>query len=71
MLDSMYSYMSGWNSWGTYWWIELPDHLLGRAHINVLELLASIIGPWLDILSGKLESEDCFLSMGDSTTAAG
>ena len=63
--------VGGWNSWGLYWFIELPDHLLGRAHINLLEFLASLIGPWTDMIHGHLRSEDCFLVMGDSTTAAG
>ena len=63
--------LGGWNSWGAYWLMELPDHLLGRAHINLLEFLAALIGPWIDILHGRLSPEDCFLVMGDSTTAAG
>jgi hypothetical protein len=63
--------LGGWNSWGAYWFIELPDFLLGRAHINLLEFLAALIGPWIDILNGHLSPEDCFLVMGDSTTAAG
>ena len=63
--------VGGWNSWGLYWFIELPDHLLGRAHINLLEFLASLIGPWIDMTTGCLSREDCFLVMGDSTTAAG
>ena len=63
--------VGGWNSWGLYWFIELPDHLLGRAHINLLEFLACLIGPWIDMIQGRLSTEDCFLVMGDSTTAAG
>jgi hypothetical protein len=63
--------LGGWNSWGSYWFIELPDHLLGRAHINLLEFLAALVGPWIDIINGRLQPEDCFLVMGDSTTAAG
>jgi hypothetical protein len=63
--------LGGWNSWGFYWFIEFPDELLGRAHINLLEFLAALIGPWLDVYYGRLQKEDCFLVMGDSTTAAG
>jgi hypothetical protein len=63
--------LGGWNSWGAYWFIELPDELLGRAHINLLEFLAALIGPWIDMLNGHLQKEDCFLVMGDSTTATG
>ena len=63
--------VGGWNSWGLYWFLEFPDHLLGRAHINLLEFLASLIGPWIDMTTGYLSREDCFLVMGDSTTAAG
>jgi hypothetical protein len=63
--------LGGWNSWGSYWFIEFPDHLLGRAHINLLEFIAALVGPWIDIINGRLSKEDCFLVMGDSTTAAG
>ena len=63
--------LGGWNSWGIYWFIEFPDKLLGRAHINLLEFLASLIGPWIDILQGRLHQEDCFVVLGESTTAEG
>jgi hypothetical protein len=42
-----------------------------RASNNLLEHLAAIISPWVDILAGRLNSQDCVLSMTDSTTAEG
>jgi hypothetical protein len=38
---------------------------------NLLEFMASIISPWIDILAGRLNRGDCALSMTDSTTSAG
>ena len=53
--------LGGCNSWGFYWFIEFPDELIGRAHISLLEFLAALIGPWLDVYYGRLLKEDCFL----------
>ena len=62
--------LGGYSAEGTAWRWPLPPHLLARAHINLLEFLASIICIWLEILRG-VQPESCFLSMGDSTTATG
>ena len=37
----------------------------------MLEFLASIIGPWIDLVEGNLPPLSCILSMTDSTTSAG
>ncbi len=37
----------------------------------MLEHLAAIISPWIDILARRLKSQDCVLLMTDSTTAEG
>ena len=47
--------------------VKIPNELLSRAHINLLELLGSIVCIWLDILEGDTPLESCLLTMGDST----
>jgi hypothetical protein len=37
----------------------------------LLEFIASIINPWVDLIKGRLKKGDCALSMTDSTTLAG
>ena len=49
----------------------LPDNLQFRASTNLLEHLAAIITPWIDIIAGRLKKGDCALSMTDSTTSEG
>ncbi len=49
----------------------IPDDLLFRASNNLLEFLAAVITPWIDIIHGRLTAGDCALSMTDSTTAEG
>jgi len=53
-----------------YRW-KIPCHLppVRKAHINVLEFLGELVGPWIDSIEGKLGQEECILSMGDSSTA--
>ena len=63
--------LGGWNHLGEFYDFHIPEVLLNRAHINDLEFLASLIHPWMDIIRGKLKRGDCFLAMGDSTTATG
>ncbi len=54
---------------GWAWWWYLPDNLLFRALNNLLEHLAAIVLPWVDIVAGRLKHEDCVLSTADGTTA--
>jgi hypothetical protein len=63
--------LGGWNHGGEFYDFVVPKELLNRAHINELEFLESIIHPWIDILRELLRPGDCFLVMGDSTTAMG
>ena len=56
---------------GFAWRFYLPDNLQFRASNNLLEHLAAIITPWIDIIAGRLTKGDCALSMTDSTTSEG
>jgi hypothetical protein len=53
------------------WCFKLPNDLQFRALNNLLEFLAAIITPWIDIIKGWLNPGDCALSMTDSTAAEG
>ena len=48
-----------------------PTRAQFRASNNLLEHLAAIITPWIDIIAGRLTHGDCALSMTDSTTSVG
>jgi hypothetical protein len=39
---------------GRAWRFEISPDLQNRATLNVLEFLASIVGPWIDLLEGNL-----------------
>ena len=69
--DSCPAGMGGYSSDGCTWRWYLPDHLKFRASNNLLEHMASIVTPWIDMLMGRLERGDCFLSMTDSSTSEG
>ena len=69
--DSCSAGLGGYSHEGFAWRWYLPENLKFRATNNLLEHLAAIISPWIDILAGRLKSEDCVLSMTDSTTAEG
>lgn len=63
--------IGGYSSKGRAWRWELPTNLRFRATLNMLEHIATIIGPWIDIIEGNMPEYSCVLSMSDSTTAAG
>ena len=63
--------LGGYSHEGFAWRWYVPSHLLFRASNNLLEHIASIITPWIDILEKRLLFEDCALSMTDSTTSEG
>jgi hypothetical protein len=63
--------LGGYSKAGRAWRFIIPHHLLGRAHINLLEFLAILVSVWLDIVEGSAKPLDCILVMGDSTTAVG
>ncbi len=55
---------------GFAWRFEMPEDLLFWASNNLLEYIASMISPWVDMLAGRLKRGDCILSMTDSSTSA-
>jgi hypothetical protein len=61
----------GFSNQGFAWRWEIPPELRFRASVNILEHLATIISPWVDMIAGRLNRGDCSLSMGDNTTSAG
>ena len=63
--------LGGYNHQGVGWRWEILPHLRNRASINMLEHLASTIGPWLDMINNQIPPLSCILSMTDSTTSAG
>jgi hypothetical protein len=63
--------LGGYSDNGFAWRFEIPEDLRFRASNNLLEYVASIISPWVDLLAGRLHRGDCVLSMTDSTTSAG
>lgn len=69
--DSCPHGLGGYSDQGSAWRFQIPDDLLFRASNNLLEFLAAIITPWIDIINGRLIPGDCALSMTDSTTAEG
>ena len=63
--------LGGYSDSGFAWRWYLPSHLLFRASNNLLEHLAAIITPWVDIIRGRLTAGNCALLMTDSTTLEG
>ena len=63
--------LGGYSHEGFAWRYYLSPDLLFRASNNLLEHLASVITPWVDVLAGRLHCGDCALSMTDNTTSAG
>jgi hypothetical protein len=69
--DSCPAGMGGYSDEGYAWRFYLPPELQFRASNNLLEHLAAIITPWIDIIADRLTHGDCALSMTDSTTSEG
>ena len=69
--DSCPTGLGGYSNQGFAWRWQIPDDLKFRATNNLLEFLAAIVTPWIDIIRGHLNRGDCALSMTDSTTAEG
>ena len=63
--------MGAFASHGRAWRYLIPDHLRGRAHINLLEFLTQLISIWIDVIEKRSHPLDCILCMGDSTSAMG
>ncbi len=69
--DSCPAGIGGYSDEGFALRFPIDGDLKFRASNNLLEHLASIISPWVDILAGRLTRGDCLLSMTDSTTSEG
>ncbi len=69
--DSCPASLGGYSNQGHAWHFKVPDDLQFRASNNLLEFLAAIITPWINIIGGCLSPGNCALSMTDSTTAEG
>ena len=69
--DSCPAGIGGYSHQGFAWRYYFPDNLLFCASNNLLEHMAAVITPWIDIIAGRLSKGDCALSMTDSTTSAG
>ena len=69
--DSCPEGLGGYSLSGHAWRFKIPEDLKFRASNNLLEHLASIITPWIDIIHNRLGPGDCSLSMTDSTTSEG
>ena len=63
--------LGGYNDRGKAWRWAIPRHLQRQASINMLEHVASIIGPWIDILADELPPHSCSISLTNNTTSAG
>ncbi len=70
-LDSCPHGLGGNSDQGHAWRFKVPDEYLFRASNNLLEFLAAIITPWIDIIEGCFSAGDCALSMTDSMMAEG
>jgi hypothetical protein len=69
--DSCPAGLGGYSDKGFVWRYYLPQYLKFQASNNLLEHIAAIITPWVDIIAGRLTHSDCALSMMDSTTLEG
>ncbi len=70
-LDSCPAGLGGYSDSGFAWRWYLPSHLLFQASNNLLEHLAAIITPWVNIIRGHLKAGNYALSMTNSTTLEG
>jgi hypothetical protein len=69
--DSCPAGLGGYSHKGFVWRYYVPKNLKFQASNNLLEHLAAIITPWVDILTGRLKEGNCALSMTDNTTLEG
>ncbi len=69
--DSCPAGIGGCSHEGFAWRWEIPLVLQFRASNNLLEHVAAVITPWVDIIANQLQKGDCALSMTDSTTREG
>ena len=53
--------LGGFSNKGFAWHFEIPEELRFRASNNLLEYIALIITPWVDMLAGRLNWGNCAL----------
>ncbi len=70
-LDSCSFGLRGYSDEGLAWRFKIPEDLHFWASNNLLECIASIISPWVNMLAGHLKQGDCALLMMDSSTSVG
>jgi len=63
--------LGGYSTAGHAWRFQIPSDLRFRASNNLLEHIAAIITPWIDIIRTDIQAGDCCLSMTDSSTSEG
>ena len=56
---------------GETWRWYIPEELRFRASINMLDHIAVVIGPWIDMFVWNMPQLLCILSLTDSTSAVG
>jgi hypothetical protein len=66
--DSCPAGLGGYSDSSFAWRFYLGKGLQFRTTNNLLEHIAAIITPWVDIIRGRLRPGDCALSMTNSTT---
>ena len=69
--DSRPAGLGGYSSDGFAWRFYIHLWLKFRASNILLEHLAAVITPWIDIIAKRLGPGDCSLSMTDSSTSEG
>eukprot|EP00957_Ditylum_brightwellii_P047026 3570475-Ditylum_brightwellii.AAC.1 len=69
--DSCPNGLGGNSHQGYAWRFYLPEELKFRTSNNLLEHMAAVITPWVDIKAGRLKTGDCSLSISDSTILEG
>jgi hypothetical protein len=62
--------LGGYSDRGRAWRFEFPEHLLGRATINLLEYIGTFVSPWVDFVEGQMEPEASILAESDNATAS-
>ena len=56
---------------GCAWRFFIPPCLRNKHHINFIEFLGNVMSILVEIYEGRSRPGDCFLSLGDNTTAMG
>ena len=69
--DSCPADLGGYSSDGFSWRFYIPLWLKLRASNNLLEHLATVVTPWIDIISKRMGPGDCSLSTTESSTSEG